>query len=63
MLRRVSINVDNLLLVIRAALLANSVRLHKSSTLAALYESRSRHLPVSSSLISSSLGRFVLGAD
>jgi hypothetical protein len=48
-------NFNNLLLVIRTASLAYFVRHHKFAALAALYESRSAHLPVSSSLISSAL--------
>jgi hypothetical protein len=47
-----SISLYDLLLVVRTAVLAYSVRNHKSSAFAALYKSGSSHLPVSSSLVS-----------
>jgi hypothetical protein len=51
-----SVSLYDLLLVARTTVLANSVRNHKSSALAALYESGCRHLPVSSSLVSVTFG-------
>ena len=54
------INAYNLLLVIRTASLTNSVRHHKCAAFAALYQCRSTHFPVCSSLISSTFGRFIL---
>jgi len=53
----------NLLLVVRTAVLAYSVRHHQCTALAALNQSRSTHLPVCSSLISSTFRRFVLGTN
>ena len=47
-----SVGLYDLLLIVRTTVLAYSVRNHKASALAALYESGSSHLPVSSSLIS-----------
>ncbi len=55
-----SINCDDLFFVIRTAGLAYSMRHHKSTAFAAFYQVRSTHLPVCSSLISSSFGRFIL---
>ena len=46
------IHLNDLLLVVCSAVLADSVRHHKSAALAASYQSRSRHFPVRSSLIS-----------
>ena len=54
---------DDLLLVVASAALAYSVRHHQRAALRALYQSGSTHFPVCSSLISSSLGRFVLRTD
>ena len=51
---------NDFLLVVRTTILANSVREHKLAALRALYKIKSRHLPVSSSLISVSLRRFIL---
>ncbi len=53
-------NGNNLFLVVRTTSLANSVRHHKSTALAALYEIGSSHLPVSSATVSPCLGMFVL---
>ena len=53
---KLSVSFYDLLLVVRTTVLANSVRNHKRSALAALYESGSSHLPVSSSLISVTFG-------
>ena len=50
----------DLFFVIWTAGLAYSVRYHKLAALAALYQRRNIHLPVSSSLISPALGRFIL---
>ena len=55
-----SVHIDDLLLVIRTASLANPVGHHKRAASAALYQSRSFHFPVCSSLIPSALGRFIL---
>ena len=55
-----SIDCNDLFFIVRAARLAYSVRHHKSTALTALHQIRSAHLPVRSSLISSSLGRFIL---
>ena len=54
------INAYDLLLIVRTASLANSVRHHQCTTFAALYQCRSAHFPVCSSLISSTFGRFIL---
>lgn len=54
------VNAYNLLLVVRTASLTYSVRHHKCAALAALYQCRSAHFPVRSSLISSTFGRFIL---
>lgn len=51
---------DNLFLVVASAGFANSMRHHQLTALAALYKIHRAHLPVCSSLISSSLGRFIL---
>jgi len=56
----VLVGLYNLLFVVRTASLTNSVRHHQCATFAALYQSRSAHLPVCSSLISSALRRFIL---
>ena len=53
-------NAYDLLLIVRTASLANSVRHHQCTTFAALYQCRSAHFPVCSSLISSTFGRFIL---
>jgi len=53
---KLSVSFYDLLLVVRTTVLANSVRNHKSSALAALYESGRGHLPISSSLISVTFG-------
>ena len=45
------------------ASLTNSVRHHQSAALAALYQSGSTHLPVCSSLISSTFRRFIFRTD
>ncbi len=55
-----SVNTDNLLLIIRATSLTNSVGHHKRTALAALYQCRSAHFPVRSPLISPAFGRFIL---
>ena len=47
-----SLNFYYALLVVVTALLACTMRLHKSAAMAALNQSRSCHFPVSSSLIS-----------
>lgn len=57
------INAYDLLLIVRTASLANSVRHHQCTTFAALYQCRSAHFPVCSSLIASCFGRFILWAD
>ena len=54
------VNTNNLLLVVRTASLTNSVRHHQCAAFAALYQCRSAHFPVCSSLISSTFGRFIL---
>lgn len=51
---------NDLFLIIRTAGLAYSVGHHKSTAFAAFYQIRSTHLPVCSSLIASSFGRFIL---
>ena len=55
-----SVNTYNLLLVVRSAGLAHSVRYHKHTASAALYQSGSTHFPVCSPLIPSAFGRFIL---
>lgn len=54
------VNRNDLFLVVASTSLANSMRHHKSTTLAALYQIDSAHLPVCSTLISSSLRSFIL---
>ena len=58
-----SSNLDDLSLVVASASLADLMRLHQSAALAALYKSRSRHLPLRMLHISSRLGMFILRAD
>ena len=53
------VNCNNLFLIIRTTSFADSVGHHKSAAFAALHQIRSAHLPVRSSLISSSFGRFI----
>ena len=53
------INAYDLLLIVRTASLANSVRHHQCTTFAALYQCRSAHFPVCSSLIASCFGRLL----
>ena len=57
------LGIDDLSLIVRAAGLADSVRHHQRAALAALYQGRSAHFPVRSSLVSSGFGRFILRAD
>ena len=54
---------NDLTLVVASASLAHSVRHHKSSALAALYQVGSAHLPVCSAAVSSRFGRFILRTD
>lgn len=54
---------DDLFFVVCSAGLADSVRKHQLAAFAALNESRSRHFPVCSSLISSRLGAFIFWTD
>ena len=56
----VLVGLYNLLFVVRTASLTNSVRHHQCAAFAALYQCRSAHFPVCSSLISSTFGRFIL---
>ena len=56
-------NADDLSLIIRATSLADSVRHHQSAALAALYQVRSAHLPVSPAAVSSRFGRLILRTD
>ena len=55
-----SILAYDLFLIVRTASLANSVRNHKRTALAAFNKCGSGHFPVCSSFISSSLGRLIL---
>ena len=50
---------NDLLLVIRTALFADSVRQHQRAAFATLHKSRSGHFPVRASLVTSSFGRFI----
>lgn len=54
---------DDLFLIIRTALLADSVRHHQRAAFAALYKSRSAHFPICASLVTSSFGRFIFRTD
>ena len=56
-------DLDDLLLIIGAALSANPVGNHKSTTLAALHQSGSGHFPISSPFISMAFRRFIFRAD
>ena len=49
--------------IVRTAALAYSVGYHQCAAFAAFYQSRSRHFPVCSSLISPCTGRFILGTN
>jgi hypothetical protein len=57
------VNLDDFLLIVCTAILADSVRHHKGTALAALNESRSSHFPVCSSSVSVASRRFILRAD
>lgn len=56
-------NTDDFSLVVRTASLANSMRHHQGTALAALYQIWSAHLPVCSTAVSSSFRRFILWTD
>lgn len=56
-------DLDNLSLIVSAAILADSVRHRQLAALAALHKSRSSHFPICSSLVSVASGRFILRAD
>lgn len=50
---------NDLFLVIRTALFADSVRHHQRAAFATLHKSRSGHFPVRAPLVTSSFGRFI----
>ena len=57
------IDCDDLFFVVAAAIFTYTMRNHELAAFAALHQSRSVHLPVGSSLISMTLGRFIFGTN
>ena len=56
-------DLDDLLLVVGAALCADSVGNHQGAALAALHQSGSGHFPIRSSFVSVASGRLIFRAD